>query len=659
MLLAAPLPALDDRLRLLRGTAVHDAMQIMPHKASSTHKDCPVRVGINWDGRALPVLADGEKMSKNAAVGGVLAVLAALFVAARNPANQATVTDWFYKWVCNRNSFRDIPGKCKIAGDSDGDCISVYARKAFDAERRAFLRIRQAVFALYAWYTDPGEKLSDALMCMILLNGALHAAFQDAVTPDKKNYWDEAFRTSMLAAAEADVARMRSASFHIENPTTGFVCTPFDKCLLSVVGKDCFIKVAKDNILAALHAVLRGGECGCDHVHMEILTAAILTDPIAAFEDIRAQTPECMKAIKCFTELASGLLQRVKLGVDGGKPTASICPLLESSGDRRFEIFESTLADARAHLPPLFIALDAVSSAKPQLDLPVAANIVSAVRAAALDKVRAAEPAGVEDAPADRQCDAENGHNSDAAGVAPMDTATAACAASLTEGVDRRNSDAVADHMEHMDIPGLLDSLPQPKHDQDRGMRLLLRNLDKPFPADGKPVKIGFDCLKEANLTHTTEGRVLGAVKRALEEKGAKVQWVEGPHASRKTKKSAGYAGRNQHFCAKNAQEWAVIIGAVCSLVAPNRDGMGSSKPKKTIVKKEQRLVTQLRDVPNVSEKTAKKLAAIYQTADDLKKASQEEIANIEHVGEQRKRKVGLVAATSIKKAFPIPIPEK
>eukprot|EP00966_Prymnesium_polylepis_P168334 3891932-Prymnesium_polylepis.1 len=77
MLLAAPLPALDDRLHLLRGTAVHDAMQIMPHKASSTHKDGPVRWGINWDGRALPALADGEKMSKNAAVGGVLAVLAA------------------------------------------------------------------------------------------------------------------------------------------------------------------------------------------------------------------------------------------------------------------------------------------------------------------------------------------------------------------------------------------------------------------------------------------------------------------------------------------------------------------------------------------------------------------------------------------------------
>eukprot|EP00966_Prymnesium_polylepis_P148892 3440083-Prymnesium_polylepis.1 len=32
----------------------------MPHKASSTRKDGPVRWGINWDGRALPVLADGR-----------------------------------------------------------------------------------------------------------------------------------------------------------------------------------------------------------------------------------------------------------------------------------------------------------------------------------------------------------------------------------------------------------------------------------------------------------------------------------------------------------------------------------------------------------------------------------------------------------------------
>ena len=227
---------------------------------------------------------------------------------------------------------------------------------------------------------------------------------------------------------------------------------------------------------------------------------------------------------------------------------------------------------------------------------------------------------------------------------------------SLDEAVNRRNSDAATHHVERMDIPALLRDLPQPKNEQDRGMRILLHELDKPFAAGNEPVKIGIDYLAEGNLEPTTEGRVLGAVKR---EVGAKVQWVEGPHASRKTKKSAGYAGRNQHFCAKNAQEWAVIIEAVYSLVARNRDGMGSSKPKKTIVKKEQRLVTQLRDVPNVSEKTAKKLAAIYQTADDLKKASQEEIANIEHVGEQRKRKVGLVAATSIKKAFPIPIPEK
>ena len=67
-------------------------------------RDGPVRVGINWDGRALPVLADGEKMSKNAVMGGVLAVLAALFVAARNPANQATVTDWLFNWGCNPNS---------------------------------------------------------------------------------------------------------------------------------------------------------------------------------------------------------------------------------------------------------------------------------------------------------------------------------------------------------------------------------------------------------------------------------------------------------------------------------------------------------------------------------------------------------------------------
>eukprot|EP00966_Prymnesium_polylepis_P045670 1057392-Prymnesium_polylepis.1 len=70
-------------------------------------------------------------------------------------------------------------------------------------------------------------------------------------------------------------------------------------------------------------------------------------------------------------------------------------------------------------------------------------------------------------------------------------------------------------------------------------------------------MKIGFEYLKEANLTSTTEGRVLGAVRQAV---GKKVQWVEGSHA-----------GRNQHFCAKNAQqEWAVIIEAVYSLVARN-----------------------------------------------------------------------------------------